>query len=300
MRLACTTAVLAVLGLSLLAPHTTARADLSPPYITDIGVTTNGSGTATYYLCVQTSNPPLSGAVNVSGPSGELRAAVVAAGTCGPLNGVSGLRYSATFSNLAPGAYAFVNAGVTDVNNVPYTLAPSSAFASNGYGDTVASMCQVNFDPSVVLALRNCVPHGPPGDTGGVGGSLSNMTPPTPTATSTPPDTPTSTATSSATTTATPSPSPTPVTRLYANVGQIQRGHALVLTGVGYRPGESVAFYIDRISRQPRALGLASATGDVRVLVTVPVTTTVGTHALIGLGLRAFDAAWTAVNVTGG
>src|SRR5579875_733039 len=70
MRLACTTAVLAVLGLSLLAPHTTARADLSPPYITDIGVTTNGSGTATYYLCVQTSNPPLSGAVNVSGPSG--------------------------------------------------------------------------------------------------------------------------------------------------------------------------------------------------------------------------------------
>ncbi len=206
------------MGLALIASHGTARADASPPYITNIGVTTSGNGTATYYLCVQVSNPPFIGNVNVSGTS--QRPSLVALGTCGPLNGVGGYRYSATFTGLAPGQYTFINAGGYDALNYGTSVTPVSAFVSNGFGDTVQNMCQVNFDPSVSLALRNCVPHGPAGDTGGIGGNILSSGPAptnTPTATATPvPPTATNTPVPP---TATGTPVPIPPTSTATNGG---------------------------------------------------------------------------------
>jgi hypothetical protein len=201
------------LGVGLCAVRSTLAAGADSPYvyITNIAVRTPGDGaTATYRLCVMTSDPPTSlyGGVTIQDPAPSTSQRAASISYTGLGCGSNLYLFQARFTKLTAGHYTFVSAILGALDGAITSADPGTAFQTNGTGSTVGNGCQVNFDPSQAQPFANCTAVGMHGD-------LTDNAPP-PTATSTPmpsatmtPVPPTATGASGATTAPTRTPQAT-------------------------------------------------------------------------------------------
>jgi hypothetical protein len=146
-----------------------AASSQAPPRITNIGVGVTG-GIATYAVCVVSSASPAAGAVTVRGPHGNQQAALqVASAGCGQ----GATLMTAAFPRMPAGQYLFqaacvllAPAGQGEVGQPVPCLVRDVGFVSNFEGLTVATTCQVDFNPTHDTPLRSCSSPGTFGNLG--------------------------------------------------------------------------------------------------------------------------------------
>jgi len=197
--------IAATLGLGLFAVGGVVPAHADYAAITNIGVASGGNGTATYNVCFATGNLPSYnyGGVTIAGAHGQVNVPLRYTGSlCGyDSYGTPIYLLQASFSGLQ-GQYKFQAAGAASSQGTPATVDPGSAFQTNGYGDSVGTLCHVDFDAGQSQGLQGCAPEGRPGTgDGGYGNIYGGGTPP-------PANTPTNTPTSTPTNVPTNTPQP--------------------------------------------------------------------------------------------
>lgn len=274
------------LGVFVSSHNSTAHATaVIPATISNISVSVDGSGTATYSLCAEASNQPLHGGIAVvpagdTNPADAVRVTLSATGLCGPLNGQGTATFlQATFAGLPPGSYSFDSACIEANDLSVDCIAPTSTFVS-GSGVTIATVCQIDFTTATPLLPVNCT--GP-----GVQGDLVHSSGGSPTATSTP--TATATVTPSPTATATPTETPQPALNV-VGAGTVAPFQPVSLTGQGYGAREPVALFWDSPHTRPLTITLTTATGAFSTTLRVPQASA-GSHSVIGVGLETTRAA---------
>jgi hypothetical protein len=201
------------LGVGLCAVRSTLAAGADSPYvyITNIAVQTPGDGaTATYRLCVMTSDQPTSlyGGVTIQNPAPSTSQRAASFSFTGPGCGSNLYLFQAKFTKLTAGHYTFVSAILGAQDGAITSADPGTAFQTNGTGSTVGNGCQVNFDPSQAQAFANCTAVGMHGDLTDNAPAPTATSTPMPSATTTPVP-PTATGHSGATTTPTRTPQAT-------------------------------------------------------------------------------------------
>src|SRR5919201_4360489 len=180
------------LGVGLCAVRSTLAAGADSPYvyITNIAVQTPGDGaTATYRLCVMTSDPPTSlyGGVTIQDPAPSTSQPATSISYTGLGCGSNLYLFQAKFTKLTAGHYTFVSSILGALDGAITSADPGTAFQTNGTGSTVGNGCQVNFDPSQAQPFANCTAVGMHGDlTDNAPAPTTTPSPVSPAATSTP------------------------------------------------------------------------------------------------------------------